>query len=1084
MKRRPAFAHAVLYAAMSATVLPQPAVGAPLSLSTAPAGTGYRPPAPNVIVSVDDSGSMGASGMASLRDALRATFAASQVPDGEVRLAWQAMTSCYQIPSAECNNLNVMKVLDSTHRANFMTWVDTLVPRSGTPSHRMLRNAGEYLKNPLDLHSAWASVPGTTLAPVLGCRRSFSLFMTDGGWNTTYADDNNLGNADGTATTLPDGTRYGLMDPATKIYRDNFANAANTFNTTLSDLAFHYWSTDLQPTLTNRVSPKIKHMGSVDFTAGGVTQPIPQYWNPRNDPATWQHLNMYTVGFNNAANWTIQPTFGSDTWTGGDYARLIAGDLAWPNPITGSDDNERITELWHMALNSRGKFIRAPNAKALVTAFQDVLNEIISDKSAPVTSLSASSQSTRLATSAFSAGYDGKDWSGYVTRYDLTTGSAALDPDTSKWKWGVKPAVPAVPGTQTTPPIPARPATPKSTANLMDEKTAAWPTARLVLSSKTETVDGVTRTTSISWIWTSLSTEQQNALKTVGGTLDTSATADATAMARMDFLRGSRTRERDGGADGIFRNRGSRHGDIVNSKLWYLDGKPGSGYMRDGYPAFRSSHATRPSMLYVGANDGMLHGFDAATGEEKIAYVPEGLIRALPELTRPTYAHRYFVDGSPFTGDLRIGSEWKTYLAGFLGAGGKGYFVLDVTDPSTFAAANANNLVVMDRTGGTMDNDIGQILADPVTERSDPSVTRQIARLNNGRWALVTGNGYNSSSEKAVLLIQYLDGAKELFKITADGAGGNGNGLSAPRMLDLNGDKIPDVAYAGDLLGNLWKFDLSSASSSSWNVAFSGTPLLVARTGVGASAARQPITTAPAWLAHPKGGLMILFGTGQNLTNADRTSTAKQTLYGLHDHTPITRNTVANPLTGSGTVTLGSAAAAIAGRSSLVEQTTGGTPDGTTTDSGSNIYLLSSNPVDYNGATPKRGWFMDLPESGERLLENIAWFDGDLIDARSVVPAQGGDLATETCDPPSVGGRRYRTVLNALNGSAPKSQIFAYAATDANGPGVGSRVENGVGISIGGEKKESIFTPPGGSPASEARKLGTVTLRPSWRQLQ
>lgn len=1069
---------------MSITVLSRSVAAAPLNMSTAPAGTGYRPPAPNVIVSVDDSGSMGASGMASLRDALRATFAASQIPDGEVRIAWQAMTNCYQIPSAECGNLNVMKVLDSTHRANFMAWVDTLVPRGGTPSHRMLRHAGEYLKNPLDVHSAWASVPGATLTPALGCRRSYNLFMTDGGWNTTNTDDNNLGNADGTATTLPDATPYGLMDPATKIYRDSFTNTANTFSTTLSDLAFHYWSTDLQPTLANKIVPKIKQTGSVDFTAGGVTRSIPQYWNPRNDPATWQHLNLYTVGFNSAANWTVQPAFGSDTWTGGDYARLIAGDLDWPNPITGSDRNERITELWHMALNSRGKFIRAPNANALVTAFQDVLNEIISDKSAPVTSLSASSQSTRLAASAFAAGYDGKDWSGYVTRYDLATGSAALDPDASKWKWGVNPAVPAVPGTQTTPPVPARPATPKSTANLMDEKTATWPAERLVLSNKTETVGGATTTTGISWTWASLSTGQQNALKTIGGTLDTSASADATAIARMDFLRGTRARERDAGPDGVFRSRKSRHGDIVNSKLWYLDGKPGSGYTRDGYPAFRSNNASRASMLYVGANDGMLHGFDAATGQERIAYVPEGLIGALPELTRPTYAHRYFVDGSPFTGDLRIGNDWKTYLAGFLGAGGKGYFVLDVTNPAAFTVANASNLVVMDRTGGTVDNDIGQILGDPVTERSDPSVTRQIARLNNGRWALVTGNGYNSSSEKAVLLVQYLDGAKELLKITADGTGGNGNGLSAPRMLDLNGDKIPDVAYAGDLLGNMWKFDLSSASSSSWSVAFSGKPLLVAKDGTDTAAARQPITTAPAWLAHPRGGLMILFGTGQNLTNADRAGTARQTLYGLHDNTPITRNTVVNPLTASGTVTLGSAGSAIAGRSSLVEQTTGGAAAGTTADSGSNIYLLSSNPVDYTGATPRRGWYLDLPESGERLLENIAWFDGDLIDARTVVPAKGGDSVTETCDPPSTGGRRYRTILNALNGSAPKSQIFAYTATDTNDTGAGSRVENGVGINVGGEKKESMFTPPGASPASEARKLGSVTLHPSWRQLQ
>ncbi|MBC7392892.1 MAG: hypothetical protein H7340_06120, partial [Variovorax sp.] len=132
---------------------------APLSLSMSPAGTAYRQPAPNVIVSVDDSRSMNVSGMATLRSALKDTFSAANVPDGSIRLAWQAMTGCYTIPAGgDCKNQNAMRVLDATQRGRFQQWVDTLAPQGATPSHRMLFNAGQYLKSAPGVDSPWASV--------------------------------------------------------------------------------------------------------------------------------------------------------------------------------------------------------------------------------------------------------------------------------------------------------------------------------------------------------------------------------------------------------------------------------------------------------------------------------------------------------------------------------------------------------------------------------------------------------------------------------------------------------------------------------------------------------------------------------------------------------------------------------------------------------------------------------------------------------------------------------------------------------------------------------------------------------------
>ena len=257
-----------------------------------------------------------------------------------------------------------------------------------------------------------------------------------------------------------------------------------------------------------------------------------------------------------------------------------------------------------------------------------------------------------------------------------------------------------------------------------------------------------------------------------------------------------------------------------------MPGQPASGYFTDDYDKFRAKNASRASMLFVGANDGMLHGFDATTGVERIAYVPQGVHADLGQLSNPNYVHRYFVDGSPFTGDLLDAKEWRTWLVGTLGAGAKGYFAIDVTDPASFTEANALRLVKLDTTAGN-DADIGHIFSEPAREEGHPQLTQQITRMNNGRWALVMGNGYNSTNRRAVLLVQYLDGAKEVLKIPAGTLGDNG--LSAPRLVDLDGDRVPDVAYAGDLRGQLWKFDLGSTKASEWSAALGVQPLYRAR---------------------------------------------------------------------------------------------------------------------------------------------------------------------------------------------------------------------------------------------------------------
>jgi type IV pilus assembly protein PilY1 len=487
----------------------------------------------------------------------------------------------------------------------------------------------------------------------------------------------------------------------------------------------------------------------------------------------------------------------------------------------------------------------------------------------------------------------------------------------------------------------------------------------------------------------------------------------------------------------------------------------------------------------------MLHGFDASVGSnaangglERIAYVPLGAYSKFVNYTSPAYAHAYSVDGSPFAGDvLASAGNWRTYLAGFMGAGGKGYFVLDVTDPSQFAEASASSLVVLDATAST-DPDVGNLFAQPTRAPTNPDRTVQFTMMNNDRPALILGNGINSTNERPVLLIQYLDGGKELVKLIASTTTGQSNGLSNPQVLDLNNDGKADVVYAGDLSGNMWRFDVSSATPGNWAVSFSGTPLFSAKNSTGTP---QPITSAPVWLPHPRGGIQLGFGTGRNVTLGDRTDNAEQTFYAIWDKSDFIR--------GATTMTIGNLTTTpITGRSELVEQTMGTTA---VANFGSQSFFQSDTVKRVNyGATPhptypnepvsRRGWFLKFTESKERATVGPTWYADNFVAIPTMIPGTGTDSTAETCTATSTPEEGYLTVLDLINGSAPLKPIF-----DTNGGGVtktdtvankaselgkplilknpaGSR-SSGLNLGIaGGTSKSSDGAPPTPIPLSTA----------------
>ena len=377
----------LLALAAGAALLPSGAWA--LDLAQSPPASVKPYVAPNVIISVDDSGSMGwpvgGSGprrndarMNVLKDALRSTFSdQSLLPDGQIRLAWQAMWNNGRSPGAGNVNQpgmaeNSMRPLESTHRTNFLDFVIRLRPNGFTPSHLMFSQADAYMRRGLDENSPWASKPGEQGAPYLACRRNYHIFMSDGLWSTYYDEVPPSGEGDSFTQTLPDGKTYNKQRP----YADNA-------NGTLADWAFYSWAKPLQTSgLTGQVKTTDEYNAAPATESFGPGATLDKYWNPKYNPATWANMVTYTIGFSNdAVTWPGAPTIIAPTqkvpfdYTG-SFPDLVTGARQWP---AMSDPSVRALDLWHAALNGRGRFYAVEQAEDLEKAFREILGKINSE---------------------------------------------------------------------------------------------------------------------------------------------------------------------------------------------------------------------------------------------------------------------------------------------------------------------------------------------------------------------------------------------------------------------------------------------------------------------------------------------------------------------------------------------------------------------------------------------------------------------------------------------------------------------------------------------------------------------------------
>jgi type IV pilus assembly protein PilY1 len=433
--------------------------------------------------------------------------------------------------------------------------------------------------------------------------------------------------------------------------------------------------------------------------------------------------------------------------------------------------------------------------------------------------------------------------------------------------------------------------------------------------------------------------------------------------------------------------------------------------------------------VYLGANDGMLHAFDAKDGKELFAYVPSALLPKLPKLTDVKYGHEYYVDG-----DAEVAAvESSLYLVGALGRGGRGLYGLDVTNPSSFSNADVkwefngvgDPIQCSGNAAAAADRDnIGFVLSKPL-----------IARLNDGKTYAIASNGYNSCYGKAALYILDIKTGAVKKRLDTPVSGLAGNGLSAPTTLDVNGDGTVDIVYAGDLAGRLWRFDLSSATPGDWKTgvgAVSGIPLFSAVF----SDAPQPITAAPVIVVDSKvepPRTYVLFGTGRYLNASDKASKNVQTFYGIVD-------------SGNATITRASL------KARAIEQVVG------------NTRVISGGTVDDMDGS--QGWYIDLKSDGdgERVI-NAGVVSKVRLGAVAVFPS----IIPIENDPCSSGGYSYLNAVNAYTGAA-----LDFPFLDLNGDGV---VNNEDQTKVGGK----LVTP--GSLKVGSGLIGNLKITGDGKQL-
>ncbi|MDD5057255.1 MAG: PilC/PilY family type IV pilus protein [Sideroxydans sp.] len=841
------------------------------------------------------------------------------------------------------------------------TWFTTLFSQGtpgATPLRGALSKAGRYYAD---------KISGETDPVQYSCQQNFVILSTDGYWNTndetsTYKNLN-----------LTGGT-VGDMDGASPrpMYDSSAASG------TLADVAKYYYDTDLRTsTLTNCTGGS-----SLDFPSGTDVCKN-NVFTSTSDNNIQQHMTTFTMGL--GADGTLVYTSDYQTATSGDYYDLFNGTgspvVNWPNPITKTA-GERIDDLWHAAVNGQGLYFSAKNPNEIITGFNNALSSITQKLGSAAAAATSTLNPVSGNNFAYVASYTTVKWFGNLEAREINTTNGKVSktatwcvenvaeetctspgtrvPDTSGSSTiyncvvtGTTAADCPSPGVFDSGTSTCKTEIQNSCIGKMASQVGAFSDARHIYTANVAGTALVAFDSTYATAHpTNFSAAHINGLNQ-WGTLNPTLQNTAEGVNLINYLRGQNGYEyRAANATQLYRVREAVLGDALESQPFYFK-EPPFNYPYPGYAKYASDNSTRGGSVFMGTNDGMMHAFNTSDGTERWAYVPSMVIPNMWKLASTSYdiSHTNYLNGSPNVADVCTAScdvaataVWKTILVSGLSGGGRGYFALDVSNPDTpkllweFTPSTGAGVI--------KDDDLGYSFGQPV-----------ITRNNDGLWVVLVTSGYNNvspGSGRGFLFVLNAETGAIISKIDT-GVGDTTTPSGLAKIDGYNeepgGNKIGFI-YGGDLLGNLWRFDINSSVTAAIG---KGDKLKFATLYADAgSSSPQPITTTPV-LAKVRNLRQILISTGKYLEKSDLNTTQLQTMYSIQDNNETT--TLINP------------------RTTLVQQTL-------TNDTGTATRKSTKNPVDY---TAKRGCYVDYPDVGERASIDSTLVQGVLI-APTIVP--------------------------------------------------------------------------------------------------
>lgn len=847
-------------------------------------------------------------------------------------------------------------------KVDLTKWLRVLKTYGGTPTRQAVDSVTKYFKR-TDSFSPWSSdmINGGALSKPLSCRRAYNIVLTDGYYTPLVTNDNKVGEKDDRGSADVDGLEYPFKDG---------------FSDTLADYVMQSWLTDLQPDIANNEA--------VAKIPEGLSKEAELLFKIKRDSAPHQHLTYFMLGFGVKGNLlqkaTVSPAAYDQTLL--DLANCGSGGLCWLDPNLSQPN--KIDDLWHAALNSRGRYYSVNDPKELKAAIEEIVKLSGGDPDNQ-NGLATAAPSLVTSNMKFEPGYTTYTWTGDVKAFELDNMGKAGD----KPKWVASEQLPA-------------------------------PADRQI------------------YIWNG---NEAVRLATPASALGSPLSATLTDEL-ITFIQGTdsaNTRQRTG-----------KLPDFINSTPLLVAQGQNLGYASAGFTGassyldYLADKAKRPDgLLFVGGNGGMLHAFSTTTGAERFAYVPGAVVPNLPKLAAPDYGypgneHRYFVDGPLVEADVYLGegsqAQWQNIVVGTLGAGGKAVFALKL---------NKSDLNVnLDQTAVKWEvthPDMGFITSTP-----------QIGRLADGSWKVFVGNGSESTTGVASLLVIDI-ATHDVQSITVpnptpsvDKLGMGGVGL----VVDRNTGNVTNV-YAGDSAGRLWRFD---ALPSGMEKGYNGKPLFTATAPDGKV---QPITAAPVVYSHFQGGQVVVFQTGRLMYDTEATSTDLQSIYGIWDKKSPSKPT---SLIDPPTIT----------RDRLQSQSFVSLDS----DKSQPYYTTSANKIDW---ATQDGWVFDLAvpnqdDGGATTVYPKGIYDplrlGPGVLLTAVVPGK----AVESCEKEKK-AVSYNIFLRALTGSRPST-----ASMDTNVDGKVDKNDKVSNVYVSDGSKKIILTdsnepPPGDGVASCSKGL-------------